>query len=51
MTTTKNKAPGDTNSENLTHDTNKKDINELDPYLLTQDAFCNEIVLAMMENR
>ena len=51
MTTTQNKAPGDTNSENESNDTNKKNINELDSYLLTRDAFCNEIVLAMMRTR
>ena len=49
--TTKNKPREEPNSSNMSNDTNKERINELDPYLLTQDAFCNEIVLQLMETR
>ena len=49
--TTQYKDPGEPNSSNMSNDTNKERIVELDPYLLTRDAFCDEIVLAMMEDR
>ena len=49
--TTKNKPREEPNSENMSNDTNKERINELDPYLLTRDGFCDEIVLEMMRTR
>ncbi len=51
MTTTKNKPREEPNSSNMSNDTNKEKINELDTSLLTRDGFCDEIVLALMENR